>query len=226
MYPEVCRLSFRLIGIDWISAFDSRISHIDKRVLVPVDKQKRMEVKREAFDKIRKHEGTLQKFGATEDIDLEDDDDHSTGETANLMKRAGGLIADMGGKHFDGWKPRYRIPCHAITVESQHKNSVHLLVRLKELKQERELIFDTVEDANKFCSILNEERQNETVRSKARLQASLGEIKLAPHEKVSLLLEVVSGWDLPIGDLTTSDPYVVCMFGRREIHRTKYISGT
>lgn len=158
----------------------------------------------------------------------DDEDDASTtkAEVATMMHKSGGLLADTGGKHFDGWKPRYRFPVSAITVESQHKNSVHLLVRLQDVKQEREFIFDTVEDANQFCAKLEEERQNETVRSRARLNSTLGDIKLAPFEKISLLFEIVSGWDLPIGDMTTSDPYVVCMLGRREVHRTKHISGT
>lgn len=157
---------------------------------------------------------------------MDDEDDGSVAEVSTFIKKTGGVIADSGGKHFDGWKPRFRVPCGGITIESQHKNSVHLLIRVQNVKQERELIFDTVDDANKFCAKLNEERQNETVRSKARLQASLGDIKLAPFEKVSLLFEIVSGWNLPIGDLKTSDPYVVCMLGRREVHRTKHISAT
>jgi hypothetical protein len=197
--------------------------------LVPVDKQKKFEVRREAFNKIRNHEGTIETFAPEHELDLDEDDDDasvSTAEVVNMLKKTGGIIADTGGKHFDGWKPRYRIPCSAITVESQNKTSVYLLVRIHDVKQEREFIFDTVDDANKFCAKLDEERQNETVRSKARLTSTLGDIKLAPFEKISMLFEIVSGWDLPIGDLKTSDPYVICMVGRREMHRTKHISGT
>lgn len=136
------------------------------------------------------------------------------------------IIADTGGKHYDGWKPQYRFPCSAVTIESTHKNSVHLLARVEDLKQEREFIFDTVEDANIFCEKLEEERRKETIRAKARLQSTLGGLKLAPFEKISLLFEIVSGWDLPVGDLTTSDPFVVCMLGRKEVHRTKHISNS
>ena len=174
---------------------------------------------------MRKHEGSNETFdgdGMLLEEEVDDDD-----ASVDPHEKATALMIDtLGGKHFDGWKPRYRFPCHSITVESQHNNIVYLMVRLHDFRQERELIFDTVEDADKFCSKLDKERKNEIVRAKARLQSSLGDINLPPYEKVSLLFEVVSGWNLPIGDLKTSDPFVVCMFGRREVHRTKHISST
>ena len=45
-------------------------------------------------------------------------------------------------------------------------------------------------------------------------------------EKVKILIEITSGRELMIGDITSSDPYVVVMLGNEEIHRTKYISKT
>lgn len=196
------------------------------RLLAPADRQKNIEFRREAFFKIRKHEGSNETYeGGGMVLDEELDEDDSSIDPNN--EKASALAADTtGGKHFDGWKPKYRFPCHAITVESQHNNIVYLMIRIEEIRQERELIFDTVEDADKFCSKLEEERKSEIIRSKARLQSSLGDIKLAPYEKISLLFEIVSGWDLPIGDLKTSDPFVVCMFGRREVHKTRHIPST
>lgn len=43
---------------------------------------------------------------------------------------------------------------------------------------------------------------------------------------LSLLVEVVSCWNLPIADLTSSDPYVKVMIGPRSVHSTKPISNT
>jgi Ca2+-dependent lipid-binding protein len=40
------------------------------------------------------------------------------------------------------------------------------------------------------------------------------------------LIEIVSGWDLPVGDFVSSDPFVICMLGRREVHRTKHVPQT
>lgn len=43
---------------------------------------------------------------------------------------------------------------------------------------------------------------------------------------LSLLVEVVSCWNLPIADLNSSDPYVKLMIGPRAIHSTKPIHNT
>jgi hypothetical protein len=216
------------VGHDFLQK-THRLSHIGlawlyTSILQPIDKQKNLEFKREAFQKIRLHEGNKADFGAEEDCD---DDVTVVGE--NSDKQFGSalhIIADTGGKHYDGWKPKYRLPCSGVTVESQHKNSVHLLIRVEDLTQEREFVFDTVEDANRFCEKLDEERKDEVIRAKSRLQTTLGDIMLAPFERITLLIEIVSGWDLPVGDLTKSDPFVVCLLGRKVIHRTKHIPST
>lgn len=41
-------------------------------------------------------------------------------------------------------------------------------------------------------------------------------------ERVSILVEISSGKNLMIGDIATSDPYVVACLGTKEIHRTKH----
>ena len=137
-----------------------------------------------------------------------------------------GLIDDIGGKAFDGWEAKYRIPCQQCTIKNHQKKSVFVLVEVEHLKQEREIIFDTLEEAQEFVTLLEKERKLEETRGEARLQAALGDIKLPPSESITLLIEIVSGWDLPIGDFTTSDPYVMCMLGRKEVHRTKPILST
>lgn len=174
---------------------------------------------------MRQQEGSNETFTGADDLDVDDELD-DTSETVSMLGKLGGALVDTGGKHFDGWKPKYRVPCQSVTVEHQHKRSVHLLIQVQNLKQEREIIFDSLDDANIFCSSLLEQRALEAVRSRARLLAALGDIKLQPYEKGTLLVEIVSGWDLPIGDLTTSDPYVECMLGRKEVHKTKHISST
>lgn len=195
-------------------------------VLRPIDKAATTKARREGISKILHHEGTYTSFTSIRDLGSENDDDVSLASTANIHSKSGGLLRDTGGKHFEGWIPKYRIPCGSITIEHRQNRSVHLLFQVGPLKQEREVIFDTVEDANKFCAKLENERDIEKTRAQARLQYALGDLTLAPFEKISLLIEVVSGWELPVGDRKTSDPYVVCMLGRREVHRTKHISGT
>ena len=45
---------------------------------------------------------------------------------------------------------------------------------------------------------------------------------------VNVLIEITSGRNLLIGDITSSDPYVVAVFAKKkeEIHRTKHIAKT
>lgn len=193
-----------------------------ERILVPSSKEKEAEAKREAKTKNRLEKGSNQTFQSVREIYVGDDGD----DDDTIEQMVGGMLADTGGKTFDGWKPKYRIPCQSITVKLHHKKSVFLYIEIPKLKQEREIIFDTLEDAQKFCNTLEEEHALETARTEKRLQAVLGSIKLPPFETITLLVEIVSGWDLPIGDLSTSDPYVICMLGHREVHRTSYISST
>jgi hypothetical protein len=196
------------------------------RILDPASKEKRLEVKKEAFTKLRMEKGSNDIFTSIREIRVEDDDDDDDNQSLNDIGSKAGELADTGGKNFDGWKPRYRIPCQSITVKQQHKKSVHVMVEVQKLKQERELIFDTLQDAQSFCDKLEQERELELDRAEARLQAALGDIKLPPFETVTLLVEIVSGWNLPIGDYTCSDPYVIAMMGRQQVHRTKHVPRT
>lgn len=45
-------------------------------------------------------------------------------------------------------------------------------------------------------------------------------------EELNILIEIVSGRGLLVGDRTSSDPYVIVKLGDEEVHRTKYISKT
>jgi hypothetical protein len=195
--------------------------------LDPANKQKKVEVSKEAFTKLRMEKGSNENFTSIRQIAAEDDDDEDDNQSLNDFRRdTGGVLTDTGGKKFADWKPKYRIPCQSMTIKQQHKKSVYIMVEVQKLKQERELIFDTLEDARKFCDKLEEERILESERAETRLQAALGDIKLPPFETVTLLVEIVSGWNLPIGDFKSSDPYVIMMMGNQEVHRTKHIPST
>ena len=43
---------------------------------------------------------------------------------------------------------------------------------------------------------------------------------------IRVLVEVVSGVDLPVADVSSSDPYVIVRLGSQEVHRTKPIKNT
>lgn len=72
------------------------------------------------------------------------------------------------------------------------------------------------------------QRLESQTNNKSLLGRLTGRSKEAAKEygppDTSLLLEVVSCQGLPASDLTSSDPYVKVMVGKREVHKTKHIS--
>ena len=48
----------------------------------------------------------------------------------------------------------------------------------------------------------------------------------AVPEKLKIIVEVVAGRKLLVGDVVTSDPYVKVLFGQKEIHKTKHLLKT
>lgn len=196
-------------------------------MLSAASKELSRKYKREALYKITHGEGSAEDFVASESdyFDEDDDDDASVGDNT-LESASANQLADHGGKHFDGWKPKYSIPISGLFIRQQQKKTVHLLISIENVKQERDILFDTVDDAQAFCREVEEQKNLEAERQEDRLQFSLGDIKLPKFENLALLFEIVSGYDLPIGDFTTSDPYVVAMLGHQMVHRTKHISNT
>ena len=45
-------------------------------------------------------------------------------------------------------------------------------------------------------------------------------------EKRNILIEIMSCWDLLVGDYKSSDPYVKVKLGTKHVHKTKYIPET
>jgi len=125
-----------------------------------------------------------------------------------------------------GWKAKYRFPLKAISIKGTHKTGVLLQIEMKSSKQVRELVFDSQEEAEEFESALKSELAKEQGRNQARMRAALGGAKIKTDEVITFLVEIVSGWDIPAGDYYWSDPYVVCYFNLKEIHRTSYIPRT
>jgi hypothetical protein len=128
--------------------------------------------------------------------------------------------------HLHGWKPKYRFPIDLITIKGQHKTGVTVCVQVRQIKQTRELIFDSRQEANDFVEEIEKQKSLEGERTEAKLKASLGKVVLKPQEEITFLIEIVSGWHIPAGDLTSSDPYVICSIKGKEVHRTKYIAKT
>jgi hypothetical protein len=196
------------------------------RVLAPASKELNRKFRMEAFLKIAHGEGSVEEYGDPSESEFfdEDADDDASVATQDVAQAA--QIADHGGKHYDGWKPKYSIPINAVFVRQQHKKTLHILVSVQNVKQERDVLFDTFDDAREFCQFLDEQKQLEEKRQEGRLLAALGDIKLPKFETLTLLFEIVSGYDLPIGDFTSSDPFVVVMMGHQVVHKTDFVPKT
>ena len=138
----------------------------------------------------------------------------------------------------EGWEAKYRYPIHLMSIKGTvtHKAGVFIRVELGPTsKHTRELIFDSTAEAEEFVKVVNQELNLEKERAETKLRlafsgkknmSSLLDIEAETKQETTFLFEVVSGWDLPAGDLFTSDPYVLVHHGKKEIHKTKYLSRT
>jgi hypothetical protein len=202
------------------------------RILGPASKELARKYKREAFLKFRNHEGSSMEYegvGSSIKADShldDDDDDASVTDDSSVDSVQKAQIANHGGKEYKGWKPKYSFPISGISIRLQQKRTVHVLISFQNVKQERDAIFDTIEDAKKFCQDVDRQKRMEVERQQERLKAVLGDIKLPKFEKITLLFEIVSGYDLPVGDFTSSDPFVIAMLGFQEVHRTSHLEKT
>lgn len=194
------------------------------RVLVPSSKAKNVEAIKAGLSKLRKEaQGSEETFTSVRQVGVPDRDDDD--QTVHTMGPE--VLRDTGGRDFEGWKPRYRIPVKGITVKRQEDKSVFVIIDAGRVQQERELVFDSEDDAIGFCDKLQHEQDLELDRTEGRIESALGGLKLPRFETISLLIEIVSCWDIPAGDITgTSDPFVVCMMGKEQIHKTDVIYRT
>jgi len=151
------------------------------------------------------------------------DDDESTICEENFLDNSDDLL----NSDFEGWKPKYRFPISAMSIKKRQKGRVFLHIELGKLKQFREIIFNEEEEAESFISIIDSELRLEEDRAATKLRARTEGICFESNpDEIDFLIEVVSGWNLPIGDTNTSDPCVVCRMKGKEVHRTEYIPKT
>lgn len=207
------------------------------RVFVPVSTEEKRAAKKRAKAKRRaEREGaTASQVAAIEDVEvslLEDaDDDESTVNISPEFMDTGAevRISEHGadGGTTEKMKAKYRFPIKAIRIKSTHKKSVMVEATLGKKAETREIIFDTTEDSEKFQAIIEQQRNLEKERAVQKMKVAMGDEKsIRLDERLTFLVEIVSGWDLPAGDFTSSDPFVSCLIDGEEVHRTEYISKT
>jgi hypothetical protein len=221
------------------------------RILVPGNAQEKRAARKRAKDKDHNinTNGTSKKstfFGGHDehDSDLDDEAEDDVSTMAGMPRE----YMDHDGHHNiytrssdtyenKGWVCKYRFPIKSMSIKGTLRTGVFIHVQLgHSIKQTRQLIFDTIEEADDFQSVVAQELVLEQERAQDKLRVAFkqgnksgaggGVLPLNVGEQVTFLLEMVSGWDLPAGDFYTSDPYVIISFNGKEIHRTKYIPKT
>jgi hypothetical protein len=160
---------------------------------------------------------------AIEDVDV--DESASILDGASTILNSGGLMADedIPVPNYEGWVVRYKLPLKAITFKGIHKKCATFLFDYRTIKQTRKVYFDTEMDAHDCVQFVEAQQVEEDERLRQKYNANTSGIKVNPMEYITLLVEIVGATDLPAGDLTSSDPYVVCYCNHKEVHRTNYV---
>jgi hypothetical protein len=211
------------------------------RILVPGNAQERRTARKRAKDKeSNKHGNNDHDNSGGEGDEEEDDMSTMAGMPREYLDHDGHHTIYTKPDTFEkGWMCKYRFPIKAMSLKGTLRTGVFIHVQLgRSVKQTRQLIFDTIEEAEDFQSVVTRELVLEEERAQAKLRVAFGQhghhkdggglLSLPPNvaEQVTFLLELVSGWDLPAGDFYTSDPYVIISFNGKDLHRTKYIPKT
>lgn len=164
-------------------------------------------------------------WGLSRDTDDSDDEDHHDG----------GHDEENGD-----WVEYRKFDLDDIEPESVllTKTSVEMQVGRGNSTEVREIKFSTELEAQDFYHGLQQLLQIETDRATLKMkefqeqstERTVNRTEIVSttivQEDVNLLVEIVSATDLPIADLTSSDPYVIVWLGKTEIHRTQCISKT
>lgn len=129
----------------------------------------------------------------------------------------------------EGWHPRYKVPLRIFNIVEKKKRSVVInYMGAKGLAAFREFVFESDSAMSDFCTVIKRNKALMTERLKARVEAALGtDIKLQKDEKLTLLIDICSGTNLPRTDkIKNSDPYVKVRWNGKKIHKTDYMKTT
>lgn len=118
-------------------------------------------------------------------INSEDDDNSVFTPVELLSSRL--PLPELSG----GWRPKYQIPLRSLSLKNQSGSSVFLYIEQDGLKQKRELIFGSSQEAADFVTAFKREKVREPKRLDSKLNASLGGIQLKRGERLDILIEIV-----------------------------------
>lgn len=149
----------------------------------------------------------------------DDDEDDGNSMTPVELLSSGVPLPELSGS----WIPKYQVSIGSLNLKQTSGSRVFMRLNQDGTKEKREFIFGSSKEADEFTKAFNREKSRESKRLDKKLKGSLGGIELKTGEQLDLLIEIVSGWSLPVADVTSSDPFVVCSINGKEVHRTKYV---
>jgi len=132
------------------------------------------------------------------------------------------------------WISRYLLEIKKVEITSMANKRVTLNLRYKTDREpeERHFVFHSEHEAKDFCNIVRHQKDQERHREQYILKSALENAGLENQvrnmevfevEQLEFLVEIVGAENLAVEDLTSSDPYVVCQFGDKILHKTQYI---
>ena len=94
----------------------------------------------------------------------DDSDDESVAES---------VFADDGIEDtpdYSGWKVKYRLPIDCVFIKKVHKKTVYVTIQHRAIKQTRDIIFKSEEEAQEFIHLIDVQKQAGERRAAAKLQ--------------------------------------------------------
>lgn len=133
------------------------------------------------------------------------------------------------------WITCYLLDLKKVEIVDVANKRITLKLRYRPDREPREryFVFQYPEDAASFQDTITSERdkgrEREEKQFKSAIEAAgiknqLKNLQAFGEQQLEFLVEIVGAEDLPIEDITSSDPYVVAQFGEQILHRTKYVS--
>ena len=120
-----------------------------------------------------------------------------------------------------------------IVQVSNKKITLSLRYKAHHKPEERCFTFRSVQEATDFHDTIQQEKINEERKEHAQLICAVEEAGMMgkirnmnafQEEQLDFLIEIVGAENLPVGDVKSSDPYVVARFGDQILHKTKHVS--
>lgn len=127
---------------------------------------------------------------------------------------------------YEGWRPKYKLPLSAISIQGTNKKVVSIDIDYRSIKQHRKIYYDSSNDAQESVNFIRYQQAEDEKRKDQKFANNATGVDVNPTEELTLLVEIVGGTDLPASDLMSSDPYVTCFFNHKEVHRTDVIHNT